>query len=76
MKGDLVKVFAEFFESEAVNACTNASSICSIPKKERSLEFRILSIHDDVALRYNAIDKRIKSPRPLIYLDNSLANPS
>ena len=35
IKGDLIKVFAEFFENGVVNSRTNATLICLIPKKER-----------------------------------------
>lgn len=35
VKGDLMGVFGEFFESGVVNLCTNASFISLIPKKEK-----------------------------------------
>lgn len=37
MKGDLMRVFAEFHERGIVNLSTNASFICLIPKKSFQL---------------------------------------
>lgn len=38
VKGDLMRVFMEFFENGVVNACTNESFICLNPKKEESVK--------------------------------------
>jgi len=40
IKNDLLKVFSEFYDNGIINACTNASFICLIPKKERSLKLK------------------------------------
>lgn len=40
IKNDLMEVFFGFFNSGIVNAYTNASFICLISKKERSLNFK------------------------------------
>ncbi|XP_028073850.1 uncharacterized protein LOC114276257 [Camellia sinensis] len=42
-----MRVFGEFFESGEVNLCTNATFICLIPKKEKSVkigDFRPISL--------------------------------
>ncbi|GMP24068.1 hypothetical protein CsSME_00001462 [Camellia sinensis var. sinensis] len=39
VKGDLMRVFGEFFKSGELNLCTNASFICLIPKKEKLLGY-------------------------------------
>lgn len=40
IKKDLVEVFREFFENGVINSCTNASFICLIPKKDRSINIK------------------------------------
>ena len=40
IKGDIMKVFREFFDDGVVNAKTNATFICLIPKKLNSISIR------------------------------------
>ena len=47
IKEDLLKVFNEFFENGLINAKTNATYICLIPKKLNSIsikDFRPISL--------------------------------
>ncbi|GMQ04499.1 hypothetical protein CsSME_00049896 [Camellia sinensis var. sinensis] len=38
VKGDLVKVFMEFYESGVVNLCANVTFICLIPKRDGAIQ--------------------------------------
>lgn len=61
IKGDLVKVFKEFFESDIINLGVNITFLVLIPKKEGTVElndFRPISL---VIILYKIIAKVLSS---------------
>lgn len=44
IKHDILKVFNNFFKKRVVNACTNSTYICLIPKNLSSLNYRSISL--------------------------------
>lgn len=77
VKGDLMKVFSEFFESGIINGITNETYICLIPKKQEAVrvkDFRPISL---ITSLYKILDKvlstRLKRVMPLTIVENQCA---